>query len=59
MMVKFIGTNVLNEAFLERFAVTFEQAYPSPSTEKKILLGYFKELGWVGDNIDKLCSKSC
>ena len=51
---KFIGTNVLNEAFLERFAVTFEQAYPSPSTEKKILLGYFKELGWVGDNIDKL-----
>ena len=25
---KFIGTNVLNEAFLERFAVTFEQQYP-------------------------------
>jgi len=51
---KFIGTNVLNEAFLERFAVTFEQAYPTPATEKKILLNYFKELGWVGDNIDKL-----
>ena len=26
---RFIGTNVLNEAFLERFPVTFEQAYPS------------------------------
>ena len=38
---KFIGTNVLNEAFLERFAVTFEQSYPTPATEKKILLGNF------------------
>ena len=51
---KFIGTNVLNEAFLERFAVTFEQSYPTPSTEKRILLNYFKELGWVGDNIDTM-----
>ena len=34
---RFIGTNVLNEAFLERFPVTFEQDYPSPSVEIKIL----------------------
>ena len=34
---RFIGTNVLNEAFLERFALTFEQEYPAPSIEKKIL----------------------
>jgi len=34
---RFIGTNVLNEAFLERFPVTFEQSYPSPKTEEKIL----------------------
>ena len=34
---RFIGTNVLNEAFLERFPVTFEQEYPSQSVEKKIL----------------------
>ena len=35
---RFIGTNVLNEAFLERFPVTFEQDYPAASTETRILL---------------------
>ena len=34
---KFIGTNVLNEAFLERFPVTFEQEYPPVKVEQKIL----------------------
>ena len=34
---RFIGTNVLNEAFLERFALTFEQEYPSVKTEQNIL----------------------
>ena len=34
---RFIGTNVLNEAFLERFPVTFEQEYPTAVTEIKIL----------------------
>jgi len=34
---RFVGTNVLNEAFLERFPVTFEQEYPSVATEQKIL----------------------
>ena len=34
---RFIGTNVLNEAFLERFPVTFEQEYPTTATETKIL----------------------
>ena len=34
---RFIGTNVLNEAFLERFCVTFEQEYPTAATETKIL----------------------
>ena len=33
---RFIGTNVLNEAFLERF-VTFEQEYPTSAIETKIL----------------------
>ena len=42
---RFIGTNVLNEAFLERFCVTFEQSYPTPSTEQKILEGISSDLG--------------
>ena len=42
---RFIGTNVLNEAFLERFPVTFEQSYPAPSTEQKILEGIALDLG--------------
>ena len=36
---RFVGTNVLNEAFLERFAITIEQPYPSSVVEKKIILG--------------------
>jgi hypothetical protein len=34
---RFIGTNVLNEAFLERFPITFEQEYPTEKTEIKIV----------------------
>ena len=34
---RFVGTNVLNEAFLERFPVTFEQEYPPATVEEKIL----------------------
>ena len=34
---RFIGTNVLNEAFLERFSITMEQDYPAAKTEEKIL----------------------
>ena len=42
---RFIGTNVLNEAFLERFPVTFEQAYPAPAHEIKILNNVATTLG--------------
>ena len=41
---RFIGTNVLNEAFLERFPVTFEQDYPSLAVEKKILTNVAQSL---------------
>ena len=44
---RFIGTNVLNEAFLERFAITIEQPYASAATEKKIVLGSMKKYGSV------------
>jgi MoxR-like ATPase len=52
---KFIGTNVLNEAFLERFPITFEQSYPTSKIEKKILTNTLKAAGKTDvDFIDKL-----
>ena len=42
---KFIGTNVLNEAFLERFPITFVQSYPKPAVEEKILVNTLKKSG--------------
>tara|TARA_E500000331_G_scaffold34359_1_gene28645 strand:- start:562 stop:1785 length:1224 start_codon:yes stop_codon:yes gene_type:complete len=42
---KFIGTNVLNEAFLERFPITFEQKYPTAKIEQKILVNTMKAQG--------------
>ena len=50
---RFIGTNVLNEAFLERFPVTFEQEYPSPKTEVKMLTNYCTELNCCDDQFTK------
>ena len=50
---RFIGTNVLNEAFLERFPVTFEQEYPSPAIESKILGGVAAKLGVTDINFCK------
>jgi MoxR-like ATPase len=47
---RFIGTNILNEAFLERFAVTVEQEYPPANTERKILEKNFAELG-INDDV--------
>ena len=46
---KFIGTNVLNEAFLERFPVTFEQEYPSVKIEEKIVSTKLKTAGKSDD----------
>jgi MoxR-like ATPase len=41
---RFIGTNILNEAFLERFPITCEQEYPSTAIEKKIVERVFESL---------------
>ena len=46
---RFIGTNVLNEAFLERFALTFEQEYPTPATETKIMQRIAAAIGKTDD----------
>ena len=45
---KFMGAQILDEAFLERFAITVEQEYPSAAQEKKIVLGKMR----VADCID-------
>ena len=50
---RFIGTNVLNEAFLERFPVTFEQEYPSPNIEQKILKNYASAVNVHDDDFCK------
>ena len=42
---RFIGTNILNEAFLERFPITVEQSYPTNKIETKILNKLMESLG--------------
>jgi MoxR-like ATPase len=42
---RFIGTNILNEAFLERFPITLEQEYPTIATEKNIIKKLMVNLG--------------
>jgi hypothetical protein len=52
---RFIGTNVMNEAFLERFSITMEQEYPPVKTETKILKNVLGASGIdAGDFVDKL-----
>ena len=46
---RFIGTNILNEAFLERFPITMEQEYPSMSVEKKIVTKLMTNLGCLDE----------
>ena len=50
---RFIGTNVLNEAFLERFCVTFEQEYPTPAQEEKLLRLHSASVGRYDDKFIK------
>ena len=50
---RFIGTNVLNEAFLERFPVSFEQEYPTPANEMKILVNVADQLGCLDKDFTK------
>jgi len=52
---KYVGTSVMNEAFLDRFLATFEQDYPSAAVEKNILNKYFANNGITEEDfINKL-----
>lgn len=54
---RYIGTNILNEAFLERFAVTFEQEYPSSAVEKKIVKNLMEHYKCVNEEFAELLVK--
>jgi len=54
---RFIGANVLNDAFLERFAITVEQEYPPAVAEGKILVKNFSELGCDTASDLEFCDK--
>jgi len=46
---RYIGTNVLNEAFLERFPITFNQEYPPAKTELKIINNLMTSMNCVNE----------
>jgi midasin (ATPase involved in ribosome maturation) len=54
---KFIGTNILNEAFLERFSITMEQEYPPITTENKILTNVLTSNGIEDSNFVEMLTK--
>ena len=47
---KFISAQLLDEAFLERFAITVEQEYPTMAVEKRIVLNKMERAGCVDDD---------
>jgi len=52
---KFMSAQILDDAFLERFAITVEQEYPSAKIEKKIVMNKMEKAGKVDEEFaDKL-----
>ena len=47
---RYIGTNIHNEAFLDRFPITFEQPYPTKSMEVKMVINHMNSLGKVDED---------
>jgi MoxR-like ATPase len=46
---KFISAQILDDAFLERFAITVEQEYPSAKVEKKIVMNKMEKAGAIDE----------
>ena len=53
---KFIGTNILNEAFLERFPITVEQTYPTNKIENKILANVLSKRNLTAQRDEKFAN---
>ena len=53
---KFIGTNILNEAFLERFPITVEQTYPTNKIENKILANVLSKRNLTTEKDEKFAN---
>ena len=54
---RFIGTNVMNEAFLDRFDWTMEQDYATRATEKKILIKKMEKFGRIDEDFADYLTK--
>lgn len=52
-----IGTNILNEAFLERFGVTFEQEYPTAKVEERIITNYMNKFNCLDESFAAVLAK--
>ena len=53
---RFIGTNILNEAFLERFPITVEQTYPTNKIENKILANVLSKRNLTTEKDEKFAN---
>jgi hypothetical protein len=54
---RYIGANLLNEAFLERFAITVEWDYPTAKIEKSILMNNFEQHSFQEEGLEQFVDK--
>ena len=47
---RFTAASIIDDAFLERFTISVDQPFPSPSVEKKIVINHMKKFGDVDDD---------
>jgi AAA domain (dynein-related subfamily)/CbbQ/NirQ/NorQ C-terminal len=54
---RYIGSNILNEAFLDRFAITIEHDYPPKAAESKILQQILQKENTSDPDVLDFCAK--